>query len=132
MKEMLVHAQQAGAQKSQLAECTKGLIFYSTPHYGSWLADLGWTLRHVGAAPAPSIQLLKPGLYLMELNKKASGTTESRMILQRDPNKLILAHCCTHGGLMPVLNTLCRLKVFHSFLRLLLAGVVWMRERDHD
>ena len=43
--------------------CT-GLAFYATPHHGSWLADVGWNLRYIGASPAASVVHLKPGPHL--------------------------------------------------------------------
>ena len=32
----------APAQHQRLAAATAGLVFFGTPHRGSWLADWGW------------------------------------------------------------------------------------------
>eukprot|EP00210_Caulerpa_lentillifera_P006475 g6187.t1 len=52
----------------ELISNLSGLAFISTPHHGTWLAELGWSLRHIGACPSPSLNLMKPGTYLEELN----------------------------------------------------------------
>lgn len=57
--------------RSQLAVATRGVVFYSTPHFGSSMAALGWKLRHVpGASPSPSVQHLAPGPHLIDVNSK--------------------------------------------------------------
>lgn len=52
------------AHQKQLAASTAGLVFYACPHKGSWLADIGWTLRFVGASPAASVLHLIRGPHL--------------------------------------------------------------------
>ena len=63
IKEMLVKSMQPGAPAAhqQLQRQTRGLAFYATPHHGSWLADVGWNLRFLGASPAASVLHLKRG-----------------------------------------------------------------------
>ena len=63
IKEMLVKSMQPGAPTlhAQLQRQTRGLVFYATPHHGSWLADVGWNLRFLGASPAASVVHLKRG-----------------------------------------------------------------------
>lgn len=57
------------SRKGCLASATKAIAFYSTPHFGSSMAALGWKLRHLpGASPAPSIHHLSPGPHLAALN----------------------------------------------------------------
>lgn len=57
-----------GRRERLLADAVKGVVFYATPHFGSYLADIGWGLRHVGAKPHRVIQHLKPGPHHEELN----------------------------------------------------------------
>lgn len=57
-------AEASPPHQRQIAESTAGLIFYACPHKGSWLADIGWTLRFVGASPAASVLHLIRGANL--------------------------------------------------------------------
>lgn len=66
IKEMLAKSAAAGApvHHRRLRDATAGLVFFATPHHGSWLADVGWNLRFLGASPASSVVHLKPGSHL--------------------------------------------------------------------
>ena len=66
VKELLVRAAQEHAPEHhrRLAGSVAGLVFYATPHMGSWLAAWGWSLRWLGASPAASVLHLKPGPHL--------------------------------------------------------------------
>ena len=46
-KELLARglAAEPGSAGGRIAGATAGLVTYSTPHAGSWLADWGWRLR---------------------------------------------------------------------------------------
>lgn len=49
---------------------TKGIVFYTVPHSGTKLANLAWTLRHVGLSPAPTLEfMMTTGPYLQNLNE---------------------------------------------------------------
>lgn len=71
VKEMLAYSlrESGNEMAQQFVQNTKGLVFYSTPHHGTWLARLAVNLKHVGASPAQSLNFLKPGPYLMDLNQ---------------------------------------------------------------
>jgi protein SERAC1 len=63
-----------GSARGRLAPATRAVAFYSTPHFGSGMAALGWKLRHVpGASPAPSIAHLSPGPHLSALNARLAA-----------------------------------------------------------
>lgn len=63
-----------GAKKDSLPALRKisnasvGAVFYSVPHAGSRLADLGWTLRYLGASPSRAVAHLKTDPHLHEMN----------------------------------------------------------------
>lgn len=65
-KEMLAKAKApvSADHHRQLAATAAGLVFYACPHNGTWLADIGWTLRFVGASPAASVLHLRAGPHL--------------------------------------------------------------------
>lgn len=65
-KEILGKAKAPGSppHHRQIATSTAGLVFYACPHKGSWLADIGWTLRFVGASPAASVLHLIRGPHM--------------------------------------------------------------------
>jgi hypothetical protein len=44
-KELRGLAAEPGSAGGRIAGATAGLVTYSTPHAGSWLADWGWRLR---------------------------------------------------------------------------------------
>lgn len=69
-KEIMLQGSQAaeGTGRHKLTDATRGLAFYSVPHFGSWLADLGWRLKAVGGAPSPHVAQLRYGPHLEELN----------------------------------------------------------------
>lgn len=70
IKEILArgHSEDATPSQRSLAQATTGVVFYSVPHAGSRLADWGWSLRYVGAAPAHAVSHLKTGPHLDETN----------------------------------------------------------------
>ena len=47
---------------------TKGVVFYSTPHHGSWLASASWNLLYIRGLK-DIVDVLRPGPYLEELNE---------------------------------------------------------------
>ncbi|CAL8471570.1 g11112 [Coccomyxa elongata] len=79
IKEMLAKSASEGAplHHRALLDATAGLVFYATPHHGSWLADVGWNLRFLGASPASSVVHLKPGAHLEEVNSVIRGLHEA-------------------------------------------------------
>ncbi|GMH45044.1 hypothetical protein BSKO_13001 [Bryopsis sp. KO-2023] len=96
VKEMLAHALQdsRNARLSEFLGNTQGLIFYSTPHHGTWLADFALNLKHIGASPAQSLNFLKPGPYLVELNRTIQEWSESKGLpilhfSESEPTKLL-------------------------------------------
>lgn len=60
--------QEGTEAEKQLAGAVTGVVFYSVPHAGSRLADVGLTLRYVGAAPAHAVSALSPGPHLDLMN----------------------------------------------------------------
>eukprot|EP00882_Tetradesmus_deserticola_P025111 GHRQ01027560.1.p1 GENE.GHRQ01027560.1~~GHRQ01027560.1.p1 ORF type:complete len:331 (-),score=56.04 GHRQ01027560.1:57-1049(-) len=67
-----------GSKRASLAAATQAVAFYSTPHFGSSMAALGWKLRHLpGASLAPSIHHLSPGPHLAALNARLAVLHES-------------------------------------------------------
>eukprot|EP00775_Hariotina_reticulata_P003427 gene3427-3699_t len=76
LKEMLSLSldEAPNSSRGRLATATKAIAFYSTPHFGSSIAALGWKLRHLpGASPAPSIHHLSPGPHLAALNARLAA-----------------------------------------------------------
>ena len=70
--------------RKALAAATKGIVFYSTPHFGSSIAALGWKLRHIsGALPASAVHHLAPGPHLVALNQRLRGLVESGKVQVR-------------------------------------------------
>lgn len=79
VKELLARAMDKPLA-STLVDNTRGIVFVSTPHHGVWLAHLAWGLRHIGACPAPSLNTMKPGPYLEDLNAKIQEWVKKRDI----------------------------------------------------
>jgi len=52
----------------KISKASVGAVFYSVPHAGSKLADLGWTLRYLGASPSRAVAHLKTDPHLHEMN----------------------------------------------------------------
>jgi len=46
---------------------TKGVVFFSTPHHGSWIATASWNLFYIRGLK-DFVSILRPGPYLEELN----------------------------------------------------------------
>lgn len=72
VKELLARccAASAPATLQAITENTIGTVFYSTPHHGTWLADVGWKLRFLGASPAAALAHIRPGRHLEALNSQ--------------------------------------------------------------
>ena len=70
------------SRAARIAQNTIGLATYATPHAGSWLADWGWNLRYLGAAPDPVVSHLKPGSHL---EVRTSCCLDSRVALISSP-----------------------------------------------
>ena len=47
-----------------ISEAAAGAVFYSVPHAGSRLADVGWKLRYLGASPSRAVANLKTDPHL--------------------------------------------------------------------
>jgi hypothetical protein len=52
----------------KISKSAAGVVFYSVPHAGSRLADLGWKLRYLGASPSRAVAHLKTDPHLHEVN----------------------------------------------------------------
>ena len=61
IKEMMM---QAGSE--EIITNTKGVVFFSTPHFGSWIASTSWNI--FGQRLHNTIHVLRPSEYLRELN----------------------------------------------------------------
>jgi len=85
-KEMLARGLAAppgfDSRAARIAQNTIGLATYATPHAGSWLADWGWNLRYLGAAPDPVVSHLKPGAHL---EVRTSSRLDGRVALISSP-----------------------------------------------
>lgn len=70
VKEIIGRGTQKDAPPSlqKVSKATAGLVFYSVPHAGSRLADLGWSLRYIGASPSRAVAHLKTDPHLHEMN----------------------------------------------------------------
>jgi triacylglycerol esterase/lipase EstA (alpha/beta hydrolase family) len=55
VKQMLLQAGQ-DAKCAHLVDQTSGIVFYSTPHFGSKLADMPWGIGYV-LRPAPTVSI---------------------------------------------------------------------------
>eukprot|EP00192_Tetraselmis_astigmatica_P009403 CAMPEP_0117661086 /NCGR_PEP_ID=MMETSP0804-20121206/7354_1 /TAXON_ID=1074897 /ORGANISM="Tetraselmis astigmatica, Strain CCMP880" /LENGTH=849 /DNA_ID=CAMNT_0005467939 /DNA_START=350 /DNA_END=2899 /DNA_ORIENTATION=+ len=71
LKEVIRYCQRpnATAREAKLPEALVGAVFYATPHFGTYLADIGWGLRYVAASPATVIRHLKPGAHHDSINE---------------------------------------------------------------
>ena len=77
VKELLCQAME-DRQDAHMAQNTCGMVFISTPHHGTLLARVAWGLRYFGACPAPSLNLMKPGPYLEQLNVRLRDWVKRR------------------------------------------------------
>ena len=75
VKELLARcsADSAAPTLRAMADHTVGAVFYSTPHHGTWLADVGWKLRFLGASPASALAHIRPGRHLEALNQQLAA-----------------------------------------------------------
>lgn len=77
VKDMLVRSAETGAREgsegmgiASLAQNTRGIVFYSVPHYGSWIADWAGGGPTRVFRPAPAVQDLKTtSPYLESINE---------------------------------------------------------------
>lgn len=79
IKEILARGKDPRGTEAQkrLSNAAAGVVFYSVPHAGSRLADLGWSLRYVGASPAKHVVQLTTGPHLEALNRAVRGLARS-------------------------------------------------------
>lgn len=78
-KQMLVYAEEDPAFAA-LARQTRGVVFYSCPHFGSRLADMPWRMGYV-LRPAPSVGDLRTELpRLHELNRRLKQFVQSGQV----------------------------------------------------
>ncbi len=70
VKEIIGQGSQKDASPAlrKISKASVGAVFYSVPHAGSKLADLGWTLRYLGASPSRAVAHLKTDPHLHEMN----------------------------------------------------------------
>jgi len=81
VKQMLLEAQ-ADPARASLAENTKGVVFYSTPHNGSWLANYFKTLTGVLRLSIEVTELTTGSKFLQDLNDRFRQLfAENRAIL---------------------------------------------------
>lgn len=63
VKEIMLQSERAATaagpsawpSRGSLASESRGVVFYSCPHFGSWLADWGWQLKRVGGQPSAHV-----------------------------------------------------------------------------
>jgi pimeloyl-ACP methyl ester carboxylesterase len=66
VKEIIGRGTERDAPQSMrlISKAAAGAVFYSVPHAGSRLADVGWKLRYLGASPSRAVANLKTDPHL--------------------------------------------------------------------
>ena len=98
----------AGPALQKISSSTIGAVFYSVPHAGSPLADFGWRLRFIGAAPSRAVAHLKTGPHLESINEKVRdlcrrGALSVLSFSEGQPTKVsyVTAHIVPHESAYP-------------------------------
>ena len=93
IKKMLVNAQNSDdEERKKFAENTKGVVFYSTPHKGSEIANLNMITKYF-FSPSVEVQELNTDYpLLLELNNCFKGFVEKfkTKVIRKNPLKLNL------------------------------------------
>ena len=73
IKEMMMQGSEPDSQMidkriQDIVSNTKGVVFFSTPHFGSWIASSTWNMFFGGQKMKDTINVLRGGPYLEGLN----------------------------------------------------------------
>ena len=73
IKEMMMQGSEPDSQMidkriQDIVSNTKGVVFFSTPHFDSWIASSTWNMFFGGQKMKDTINVLRGGPYLEGLN----------------------------------------------------------------